>query len=258
MPEQVNVPAVGKVDRKWVFAGLAAAAGIAVYAYWRRAGQAQGPAPGSEEQLDEAGYIPSDWSPDAYIGATAPGGETYDPTIADTTPLTNAEWTQRVVDMLENVGIDRTKAAQTIGKYLSGQPLDASEKLIIQTAIALLGNPPAGALPIISAPSTPTTTTPSPATKLAKPTIRYWAGLRTNTIYGLAWTRSPGAMYYVVQRSAGPGAPTSVGVFGLSRLTPPLKRGATYSYRVRAIAVPGTGKTSSDWSNTVRFTVPRK
>jgi hypothetical protein len=258
MPEQVNVPGVGKTDRKWVLTGLAAVAGIVVYAYMRRA-RDTGPAPGSDEQLDAAGYVPSDWSPDAYVGATRPGGETYDPSdVADTTPLTNAEWSQRVVDLLEGVGIDRTKAAATIGKYLSGQPLDASEKLIVQTAIALLGNPPAGALPIISAPSTPTTTPPSTATKLAKPTLRYWAGLTTNTIYGLGWTRVPGAAYYIVQRSAGPGAPTSVGVIGTQRLTPPLKRGATYSYRVRAIAVPGTGKTSSDWSNTVRFTVPRK
>lgn len=258
MPEQVNVPAVGKVDRKWVFAGLAAAAGIAVYAYWRRAGADQGPAPGSDEQLDAAGYVPSDWSPDAYVGADAPGGATYDPTTTDTTPLTNAEWTQRVVDMLESVGIDRTKAATTIGKFLSGQPLDASEKLIVQTAIALLGNPPAGALPIISAPGTPTTTPPSTATKLAKPALRYSVGDPRNTNYALAWTRIPGAAYYLLQRSAGPGAPTSLGVIGTSRRTPPLKRGSRYSYRVRAIAVPGTGKASSDWSNTVSFTVPTK
>lgn len=258
MAEQVNVPGIGKANRTWVIGGLAAVAGIVIYAYMRRS-SAQGPEPGSDEQLDAAGYIPSDWSPDAYVGATRPGGETYDPSdVADTTPLTNAEWSQRVVDLLEGVGYDRNKAAATVGKYLSGQPLDASEKLIIQTAIALLGNPPAGALPILSTPSTPTTTPPSTSTKLAKPTMRYWAGDPRNTIYGLAWNRIPGAAYYLVQRSAGPGAPTSVGVIGTQRLTPPLRRGATYSYHVRAIAVPGTGKTSSDWSNTVRFTVPRK
>jgi hypothetical protein len=255
MPEQVNVPAVGKVDRKWVFAGLAAAAGIAVYAYWRRAGQ-EGPAPGSDEQLDAAGYIPSDWSPDAYVGATAPGGETYDPTIVDQAPLTNADWTQRVVDLLENVGVDRNKAAITVGKYLSGQPLDASEKLIIQTAIALLGNPPAGALPIISAPSTPTTTPTNPAAKLARPTLRVGAGLLSNTIYQLSCNRVPGAIGYLWQRTRGPGSPTSFFTVGPARKTPPLQRGATYAYRVRAVA--GPGKTSSDWSNTVTFTVPRR
>jgi hypothetical protein len=257
MAEQVNVPGVGKTNRNWVLAGLAAVAGIVAYAYMRRA-RDTGPAPGSDEQLDQAGYIPSDWSPDAYVGATRPGGETYDPTIADTAPLTNADWSQRVVDLLEGAGFDRTKSAATVGKYLAGQPLDASEKLIIQTAIALLGNPPAGALPIISGTSTPTTTPPSTATKLAKPALRYSAGDPRNTNYALAWSHVPGAAWYSLQRSAGPGSPTSIGVIGTSRRTPALQRGATYSYRVRAIAVPGTGKTSSDWSNTVRFTVPRK
>jgi hypothetical protein len=257
MPEQVNVPGIGKTDRKWVLAGLAAAAGIVVYAYWRRAQAPTGPAPGSDEQLDEAGYVPSDWSPDAYVGATAPGGPNYDPgDVADTTPTTNAEWSQRIVDLLENVGYDRNKAAATVGKYLSGQPLDATEKLIIQAGIALLGNPPAGALPIISAPSTPTTTTPT-ATKLAKPALRYWAGDPRNTNYGLGWNRVSGAAYYILQRSAGPGAPTSIGVIGTSRRTPPLQRGATYSYRVRAVSVT-PGVAGSDWSNTVRFTVPRR
>lgn len=256
MAEQVNVPAVGKVDRKWVLAGGAAVAGIVVYAYWRRS-QAPAVEPGSEEQLEDAGYVPSDWSPDAFVGATAPGGETYDPQLPLESVTTNAEWSQRVVDLLEGVGYERNKAAATVGKYLSGQPLDTTEKLIIQTALALLGNPPAGALPIITAPSTPTTNPAAPtSTALQTPTLRYSAGDPRNTNYALAWTKIPGAAYYIVKRSSGPGAPTTIAVIGTSRRTPALQRGATYGYQVRAIAVPP--RTSSGWSNTVRFTVPRK
>lgn len=254
MAEQVTVPAVGKVDRKWVLAGGAAVAGIVGYAYLRRS-RAPALEPGSDEQLDEAGYVPSDWSPDAYVGATTPGGETYDPQLPLESVTTNAQWTQRVVDMLEGVGYDRAKAAQTVGKYLAGQPLDTTEKLTIQTAIALLGNPPAGALPILSAPSTAPTPT---ATKLAKPVLRYSVGDPRNTNYALAWTKVSGAAYYLLRRASGPGAPTSAAVIGTYRRTPALVRGATYTYQVRAIAVPGTGKQSSDWSNTVRFTVPRR
>jgi hypothetical protein len=199
MAEQVNVPGIGKTNRTWVIGGLAAVAGIVIYAYMRRAG-AQGPAPGSDEQLDQAGYIPSDWSPDAYVGATQPGGETYDPSIVDQSPMTNAEWSQRIVDLLEGVGYDRNKAAATVGKYLAGQPLDASEKLIIQTAIALLGNPPAGALPIISAPATPTPTTPAPTTGPGAPRLTASFEKTPYKHWHLKWTRPAGAVAYGVYR----------------------------------------------------------
>jgi len=178
MPDpQVNVPAVGKVDRKWVFAGLAAVSGIVVYAYWRRSQAPEEELPGEGDQYATG----DDYTPDAYIGATQPGGETYDPNATETNvPTTNQEWSQRAIDALESVGYTRDKAATTIGKYLAGQPLDLAEKLIIQVAIAMMGNPPAGALPIISAPSTPVTPapTPTPGTP-AKPVTRIvWRGHR--------------------------------------------------------------------------------
>jgi hypothetical protein len=161
-----NVPGIGKVDRKWILAGGAAVAGIILFTYWRNSRL-------PDEELPEEGaeYAAGDqWTPDAYIGASAPGGETYDPNaITENVPGTNAEWSQRVIDALESVGYDRNKAATTVGKYLAGQPLDLTEKLIIQTAIAMLGNPPAGALPIISAPSTPTTPPPSGGGGTTKP-----------------------------------------------------------------------------------------
>jgi hypothetical protein len=250
MPE-MKVPGVGGVDRKWVLAGGAAVAGIVVYAYWRRS-QAADEEPAGEGDEYVAG---DEWSPDAYIGADTPGGQTYTPDVEDDDVTTNAEWAQRVVDLLEGVGYDRNLAAATVGKYLGGQPLDTSEKLIIQVALGLLGNPPGGSLPIISGP-TPPTTPPPTAVKLARPTLRVGAGLRTNTIYQLACNRVPGAVAYSWKRVSGPGAPTSVTTIGPARKTPPLKRGARYSYQVRALAPPG--KVSSDYSNTVSFTVPRR
>ena len=255
MAEQVNVPAVGKVNRTWVLAGAAAVAGIVAYAYWRRS-QAPGLEPGSEEQLEDAGYVPSDWSPDAYVGATAPGGETYDPQLPRESVTTNAEWSQRIVDLLEGVGYDRNKAAETVGKYLSGQPLDAAEKLIIQSALALLGNPPAGALPIISAPSTPSTNpTQPPSNTLGTPTLRYSPGDPRNTIYQLAWNKISGATHYLVKRERGPGAIVYAVQIGTTRKVGPLQRRWVYQYRVQAQA---PGKKSSNWSNPVSWKVPVK
>jgi hypothetical protein len=172
----VKLPGVGNVDRKWVLAGGAAVAGIVVFAYWRNSRLPTDPAVEGDQYATGDNY-----TPDAYVGAVQPGGETYDPNDGTTNvPTTNAEWSQLVIDALESVGYDRAKAAQTVGKYLAGQPLDTSEKLIIQVAIAMLGNPPAGALPIISAPASTTTPppsgTPKPAPKPSTP-----RGDRVNT-----------------------------------------------------------------------------
>lgn len=247
MAEQVQVPGAGKVNRTWLVAGAAAIAGIVIVAYIRRSGQ-------QDNTATEGEYSAGDqWSPDAYAGAESPGGETYDPNDVTGTfkyPTTNAEWTQRVVDMLSTAGYDITFAASTVGKYLSGQVLSASEKILMQSGIAMMGSPPAGALPILSGPE-PTT---SSTAKLPKPTLHYAAGDPRNTNYQLNWTRSAGAGYYLLERTA-PQHRTIL-IIGTVRRTPPLVRGQRYSYRVRAISVT-PGKSSSDWSNTVTFTVPR-
>lgn len=197
MAAQVKVPGIGTVPRAWLTVGGAAIAGIVIYAYMRRSRDASASQQDLEQQLADAGYVPADWSPDAFVGATAPGGETFDPQVEQLNVTTNAQWSQRVVDLLEGVGYDRNKAAATIGKYLSGQPLDGTEKLIIQTAIALLGNPPAGALPIISLPSAFPTTPSSPTTALAPPTLAVRPAVgRPGRRYTLTWGSTVGATGY--------------------------------------------------------------
>lgn len=252
----VKVPGVGGVDRKWVLAGGAAVAGIVVFAYIRRS-QA-----GAEEPAGEGDeYVQGDeWTPDAYIGATQPGGETYDPNAGETNlPTNNAEWAQRVVEALTSMsGYTPEMASQTVGKYLAGNPLTLAEKILIQTAIALVGNPPSGAIPIFDIP-TPTTPTPTPTptpTKLATPTMRASAGDRSNTNYALAWSKVPGATHYLVKRERGPGVnPLYRIVRGTGYRTHALSRRWVYQYRVQAQAV---GKASSSWSNPVSFKVPAK
>lgn len=257
MPESANVPGVGKVDRKWILAGGAAVAGIVLFAYWRNSR-----VPDEEAPEEGAEYATGDqWTPDAYIGATAPGGESYDPNDGTTNrPGTNDEWSQRVVEALVSMaGYTNEMASQTVGKYLAGNPLTLSERILIQTAIALVGNPPSGAIPIFDIP-TPTTPNPTPtpgSTKLAKPTLKMSVGNPRNTYYQLDSSKVPGAAYYVFKREAGPGSPTSAAQVGTSRRVGPLKRRYTYQYRVRAISVT-PGKTSSDWSNPVRWKVPAK
>jgi hypothetical protein len=254
MPEQVNVPAVGKVDRRWVFAGLAASAGIVVYAYWRRS---QEGAAAGEPGGEGSEYVPEDWSPDAYVGATAPGGETYDPSITEAPPTTNPAWVRFVTGLLEAAGFESGFIVTALGKWFAGNPLTETEKQLVQSAIGLGGNPPSGPIPIISAPGTPTTppTTPPSSNKLATPTLRVSAGDPRNTNYLLSWSKVPGAQSYLLKRELGPGSPSGIVVIGTSRRTPALKRRYTYQYRVQARAV---GKLPSNWSAPVRFKVPAR
>ena len=254
MPDanEVKIVGIGKIPRSWLLAGGAAIAGIVVYAYIRRSRAAPDVEPGSDEQLDEAGYVPSDWSPDAFVGAQAPGGAAFDPQVDRLDVTTNAEWSQRVIDLLTDVGYDRTKAAQTIGKYLSGQALDGTEKLIIQTAIAMLGNPPAGALPIISQQGPYPTVPSTPTTALAPPSLAVRPGMGKGTgRYVLAWGSSPGATGYQVRWVVGHvgGIPRPLPATQHSYTTAPAPKRGHLAFEVRATA-PAK---SSSWNRvTVR------
>lgn len=261
MATQTEVPGIGKVKKQYVFAGVGISAGIVGYAWWR-ARSAATAVPG-EGDVSQADLIGSDGSPDSFAGAVTPGGSTVVGTVPGAgPPLTNAEWTQRVVDMLSGVGYDSQQAADTIGKYLSGQPLTATEKILVQAAIGLLGPPPAGALPIISAPDTPSGGTPPPSgggttpppsgtkSKLATPSVR---AVRADTRgrYRLTWNKIPGATFYTIKKELP--APVSTGPWaGTSWTSGILKHGFTYQYRVQAHA---PGKNPSDWSAPVRFRV---
>lgn len=244
MAETVNVPGVGKARTIWVVAAGAAIVGIVAYAYMRRA---------SQPVLGEGDVTPGDqWSPDAYTGATAPpGGETYDPsdtTFTDQPPRTNAEWTQRVVDWLVNVGqYDMQFTANTIGKYLSGNPLNAGEKLLVQAGIGAMGSPPAGALPIISAPE-PTAPAP-PGAKLPRPSGLHLTANRRG-YFAFNWSPVRGTTYYLVK--GGPiGHPITGPVFGTQKVGRGVPSGSQRAYWVQAHA---PGKTPSDWAGPLRFT----
>ncbi len=225
---QVNVPAVGKVKRTWVYAGLAAAGGIAAYSYWRRSQESAVPAPG------EGDVSPADMSsPDAFVN---PGGSTVIPSDGTSAPFTNADWFQRVLDLLEAAGVDRALASQTLGKYLAGNPLTTAEKLIIQQAKGLLGPPPAGDLPIISAPETPTSTggtgvSPTPTRPAQVTGLHVHA--RTSKTISLSWNRASGAVKYAVNRNG-----TRINIVLVPAATVGIiKGGATYT--VQAINSKG-------------------
>lgn len=163
---EMNVPGIGTVDQKYVYAGGALVAGIAGYAWWKaKSNAAPAVVPGVDTFPDAgtggaAGYQ----NPAPSSGTITPGG-------VGTAPSTNVAWSQQATEALAALGYDVGTLSAVIGKYLTRQPLTAQEQQWIQTAWAYVGKPPDGAYPIVTAPGTTPTPTPTP---VPKPTA--WKG----------------------------------------------------------------------------------
>lgn len=246
MADTVKLPAIGPVDKKWVYIGGAAIVGFVGYAWWTRARSSPAEAADFTEEDIPQGREPP---------PTVVGSEDFTSDEANAIINTNAEWYTAAVDYLSSTGgYDFMFVTIALGKFLARRELTEAEANLVQAAKGAVGEPPQGGpWPIIRG------TAPGPSTpnnKLATPSLRYSAGSLANTNYALAWTKVTGAAYYIVKRTAGPGAPTSLAVIGTTRRTPALHPGSSYAYRVQAFSVT-PGVASSDWSNEVRFTVPK-
>lgn len=132
MAEQVELPAVGKVKREYVFAGVAVVAAIVGYAYYRRRSNATASVPVA----------------DPTTGSTT-GGNTYsnpDPQYTDTgnsadkPPTTNEAWASRVMDKMS--WLEPAYLSDVLGKYLGRQSLSVTEAAIVRSAWAIVGHPP--------------------------------------------------------------------------------------------------------------------
>ena len=145
---QTELPVIGSVDRRWIYAAGFAVGGAVIWAYWRSSRAATPVLEEGDVAAEDLAYTPS-----AFEGARIPGGST----VVDESqpvPFTNADWSQRLLDMLESTGYQRGFIADTLGKYLSGSLLTVVEATLVRTAWALLGKPPQTPdLPILVAPT---------------------------------------------------------------------------------------------------------
>lgn len=135
MADTVELPGMGRVDRKYLYGAIALVAGIVGYAWWNRsrseAAPVVDPLTGSQDPATGGAYV-----------NPRPVNSTIDQT-ADVID-TNAEWTQAVTERLSIMFYDSTFIATTIGKYLARQPLTTDEADLIRTAWAYEGKPPDG------------------------------------------------------------------------------------------------------------------
>ncbi len=246
---QVNVPGIGPVDKKYVYAGVAVTAGIVGFAYWRARNAASEPTTSDytsgEELATENAYASgSDYAYDGgvseYSGATGsqtPVNQDYNPA-----PSTNAEWAQRAVEALSAVGVETLAASAAIGRYIAGLTLTEAQADYIRQARALLGPLPSGDLAIKVAPTqttpTPNDPTPTPDATPGKVTgLKTWGNGPSKLTVPLTWTKVPGAHSYRVYRK---GVAYNVGTSLDNQTTiGGLTKNTTYTFYVAAVSQSG-------------------
>lgn len=136
MAETIKLPGIGEVKKTYVVAGVAVAGGMVAYAWWKAGTAPQGDLPAySEEDVTDA--ITDTPGGDAGPPANS-GGASHD---SSTTPDTDAEWGRMAVDMLEG-SYERDAIQTAIGLFLTAQPLNRDQELIVRAAIGVLGYPP--------------------------------------------------------------------------------------------------------------------
>lgn len=191
------------------------------------------------------------------IGYDASGNPIYSPaggTAPNTGPgsfTSNAQWAQYAEDYLVNtVGMDAATVGNALGKYISGAGVDDTQFGIIQSAIAFAGPTPvagtAGFPPSINHIGTP------PGTGNAQNPV---GGLKVTddgfTSITVGWNASTGAKSYLVTVLDGSKKVGNKTVTTTTARMGNLKRGTSYTIRVRA-QPGGTGGTDANVNATTK------
>lgn len=210
---EVNLPVIGRTDKRMAIAIGAGAIVVIVYGYRKyKADKAAATPTGpgiDQSTIDPAtGFIYGSTQDAAALNSQAgyvnpadsSGGITTTGVTTSTTFANNAQWSQAATDYLTNtVGLDGATVSSALGKYLAGSPLDSAGQDIVHQAIAAEGQPPQGGIngfpPSIQiAPAVPPVT-PTPTPQQA-------ATFRGATFYqvqpsGAVYTVQNGKRYHV-------------------------------------------------------------
>lgn len=183
MAEGVDLPAIGRVDKKYMYAALALVVGIVGYAWWNRRASAAADTP----TVDPTTGSQDPASGGAYVNPR-PVQSTIDQT-SDTID-TNVEWTQAVTEKLSLMFYDATFIATTLGKYLARQPLTTDEADLVRTAWAFQGKPPEGPDSFTLSNTGGGTTIPETAQAKGGNPVDWWIDQQNAAYPGLGLTRS--------------------------------------------------------------------
>jgi chitodextrinase len=225
----VKVPGLGKTKKLYVFVPAGIAAAFVAWK-WYQASQDSAPASGAD------GYYSTDQSElglSTTGGATNVSGNTGNTETDGTQPDsidTNAEWTNKAVELLANAGYDPAVVYAALGEFLGRRALDKTEASIARAALAAAGQPPEGRpWTVLEEATTGGTGTPAAPTGLKVTST-------TASSVSLSWSAVAGAGSYQVYRdgsSVGSATSTSYTSSGLKAATP---------YKFAVLAVGTTGK----------------
>lgn len=233
----ISIPKIGKVKKAYVYG---AGALVAAYVGWRwynaRAAGAEDTTY-TTDTIDEG--LPTGGAGGAASGNVQYGGTTTDATSTEVID-TNAEWTQRAVELLSNAGMDPSAVYAALGEYLAQRPMDEKEQSIARAALAAVGNPPVGGPYAITSQVGETT--------LSAPGSLRSGGEPSSTVINLTWNAVPGTAYYRIFRTDLGNEPVGASAdtkFASRGLTP----NKSYTYQVAAISTLGkTGPRSNSYT----------
>lgn len=133
MAGEVQLPLVGSVSKRALAIGGAGAGVVMLILWYRKRSSSASTTPTDTSATDLSGIDTT--GVDAGGGGSVPGGSTV------TTPASNPQWTQLVMDQLSGI-VDPSALASALGKYLAGAAVTTDETTIIDQAIAVAGWPP--------------------------------------------------------------------------------------------------------------------
>jgi hypothetical protein len=241
MAEDVEIPKLGKLPKKVL---IPLAVGLAGFVGWRFWVARKDAASAADSTVEDGDFGAVDSSIPGVVGAVSPNnsygdsGNTTDNGNDPTRFTNNAQWTDYVVGKLQQSDTwTYTDIVTAIGLGLASKPTTDTQQAILRAALAVGGQPPSGAIVIVTGGNTAITVAPT--------------GLKvtgvTQTTVSLSWNAVPGAASYRVYRS---GASTNVGVAtGTTIRIDGLQPATSYTFHVTALSASNqAGPTSSNVS----------
>lgn len=245
MPSEVKTP-VGKMPRGALLAGSAAVVvvgGYLIYKHFTKTTTTTPTGTGTNAAAYGYGYGTSaatygygygtGYGEYGFGGGGQYGGYYgYGTGTTGTQPITtNAQWGQAAEAAMGSSGNDNIAAA--IAKYLAGQPVTQDQELIIQEAMAVVGQPPQAAVSGYP-PKIHVTKGGGTGGNATNPVTGLHVSQPGTTGVDIAWNASPGATSYQVTSTHGnPGmtGPTSARIHSINA---PGHSGATATVQVLA------------------------
>jgi hypothetical protein len=226
---EVDVPKVGKVNKKVLIPIAAVAVGFIGWKYYQA--RQVGTGDPTDVGYEDPGTLPpvaGAVRPDGDYGSGGTGGNTNQ---AGGQPTTNAEWTQFAATQLaQSERWSYTDIVAALGNFLAGTPTTTAQQEIIRAARAIAGEPPVGNHVIVTGGNIALTVAPTGVSATATPSAMK-----------VSFGAVPGAATYNVYRSnttgatnvaSGTGASSPIDLVGLTPNT---------AYTVQVAGVTASG-----------------